>query len=75
MSRIRVGDPVRFVGDIEPFLTGRPAEEAQEIREAMKQPFQVSDFRFGGVIRIELPLGGKTHFFNVSASDLHPFEV
>lgn len=75
LAFIQVGDPVRFVGDIEPFLAGLPAEEVQAIHEGMKQQlFQVSKLMADGSIRIELPLGGKTHFFNVSATDLQPNE-
>jgi hypothetical protein len=53
--QIKNGDPVRFSGDLEPLLTGLPAEEIKVIREGiMRQPFRVVALRTDGSAEVEL---------------------
>lgn len=70
-ASMQIGDLVRFVGDIEPFLSGLPEEEVQAVREGMaQQPFRVTELMADGSIEIELSLVGEVHFFYVNAADL-----
>ena len=70
-----IGSKVRFVGDLEPLISGLPADEIKDIRSHVTQwdsIFEISDFcPQWDKVEIEIRTDPNTiHFFYVDAHDL-----